>query len=94
MQYRKKPVVIEAYQLGVGDSVPDWFMDALSENRIITHGSKYPFATGHNTGISAIVKTLEGEVRAEYTDMIIKGVKGELYPCRRDIFEETYEAVA
>ena len=93
MKFRKKPIVIEAYQLGVGDAVPDWFMDALSEHRIITHGGKYVFATGHNAGISATIKTLEGEMRAEYTEMIIKGVQEERYPCRSDIFEATYDAV-
>lgn len=58
-KYRKKPVVIEAYQ---------------TDKEIIIH-------------------TLEGDMKADVGDYIIKGVNGEFYPCKPDIFEKTYEEV-
>lgn len=42
---------------------------------------------------SIVIKTLEGDMRAELGDWIIKGLKGELYPCKPDIFEATYEVI-
>lgn len=81
--YRKKPVVIEAYCYNQQphNYRPDWFSDRVTANVIIT----YP---DH-----AIIKTLEGDMRADLGDWIIKGVKGEVYPCKPDIFAATYEAV-
>lgn len=82
-KFRKKPVVIEAYRYNqVDDNYrPDWFQDRVSRDEIIT----YP---DH-----AVIKTLEGDMRADLGDWVIKGVKGEVYPCKPDIFEATYEAV-
>ena len=94
--YRKKPVVIEAIKwTGLnqremfiflsGESDPD-FMDIKTENENfkIDHGRV-------NRGL--IIKTLEGEHVADLGDFIIKGVKGEFYPCKPDIFALTYELV-
>jgi hypothetical protein len=78
MQYRKKPIVIEAFKYGY-DDFPEWFI-----------GSDYYVNTEHHW---LVIKTLEGDMAASLGDYIIKGVKGELYPCKRDIFEETYEQV-
>ncbi len=86
MRYRKKPVVIEAFQYD-GDLmnrngeyyVPQWAVEAF-ENGILFFD-----------GPTLKVKTLEGEMVADVNDCIIKGVKGELYPCKPDIFEATYE---
>lgn len=85
--YRKKPVVIEAYQFEnkVGrDTRPDWIMDAVKDGIIHFHHERLnpPYLT---------IQTLEGEMRASLGDWIIRGVKGELYPCKPDIFEATYE---
>lgn len=80
MKFRKKPVVIEAFQYQV-DCRPDWFQNRVSDNSIIT----YP----HHCEI----KTLEGVMRGDNGDYIIKGVKGELYPCKPDIFDATYERI-
>ena len=82
-KFRKKPIVIEAYCFNqVRENYrPDWLQDRVTANEIIT----YP---DH-----AIIKTLEGDMRADLGDWIIKGVKGEVYPCKPDIFEATYEAV-
>lgn len=83
-QYRKKPVVIDAFQwrplLPTGERaepIPDWIVM-----------SEYDLGPGN----SLMIKTLEGTMRADPDDWIIKGVKGELYPCKPDIFAATYEA--
>ena len=82
MKYRKKPVVIEAVRFMIDDSLPDWFMDRVTKNIIITH----------NDG-TCDIKTLEGAMKANKGDFIILGVNGEVYPCKPDIFEKTYEVV-
>ena len=85
MKYRKKPVVIEAFQLGV-DYIPDWFMDCVTKNAIILR-------CDYKGETSADIETLEGWHHANYGDYIIRGVKGEIYPCKPDIFAKTYEVV-
>ena len=89
MMYRKKPVVVEAFKLGA-DPMPDWFADAITEDRIILHGSSRGFFNGCDT--NADIETPEGWMHANYGDFIIRGVKGEIYPCKPDIFWMTYEA--
>jgi hypothetical protein len=105
MKFRKKPVVIEAVQVTAADyngksfdgspfsEVPDWLQRALADGTV----SVYP---GHETDYALWkIKTLEdgpnGEAKhiAEPGDWIIRGIKGELYPCKPDIFEKTYEPV-
>lgn len=78
-KYRKKPVIIEAFQWGI-DSVPDWWKNATG------------ITVDVNTG-SAFIPTLEGIHEARVKDFVIQGVKGELYPCKPDIFEMTYEKI-
>ncbi|WP_251860399.1 hypothetical protein [Clostridium sp. Marseille-Q2269] len=87
-EYRKKPVIIEAFQFGI-DPIPDWFMSKISDNTVILHnlGKKYP-KPGY-----CDIKTLEGTMRGIVGDYIIKGVNGELYPCKPDAFQNTYELV-
>lgn len=82
--YRKKPVAIEAVKYeGSGNFanplLPAWMWDAL-ENGVVS-----------NRKGDLIIKTLEGEHLASPGDWIIRGVKGELYPCKPDIFTATYE---
>ncbi len=78
-QYRKKPVVIEAFQIPCGlPEIPEWAADD-------------PSIIFRIDGSEAIINTLEGTMTASAGDWIIKGVKGELYPCKPDIFAETYE---
>ena len=80
MKYRKKPVVIEAVQ------ITDATFDDPHPNPEHIVGVIYdPIPR------QAIIKTLEGEMRGNIGDWIIKGVKGELYPCRDDIFAATYD---
>lgn len=83
MKYRKKPVVIEAYRFGNDiESVPIWLYAAEHEGVI--------FRDEEN---NLVVKTLKGNMIVSEGDYIIKGVKGELYPCKPDIFKMTYERV-
>lgn len=88
MKFRKKPVVIEAWRntedLPHRSLTPAWLSDAMNAGVVWFSGGYH----GHFT-----IKTLEGEMRAEYGDWIIRGVQGELYPCKPDIFEATYERV-
>ncbi len=89
-QYRKKPVVIEAIQWpGTKFEItpPQWFRDALYAE---------PGAPGFvmRIGDRIVIETLEGQVWAQPGDWIIRGVKGELYPCKPDIFAATYEPAA
>ena len=89
MKYRKKPVVIEAFRFG-HDNIPDWFRKALDDNYIEIESIPSFF------GSTSFVKiyTLEGTMEAHVGDYIIKGIQGELYPCKPKIFEETYELVS
>lgn len=90
MKYRKKPVVIEAFQLNERGLVKeDWFWDAVSDNVIITHD----FGKFYELPAWWEIKTLEGTMIAKAGDYIIRGINGEIYPCKPDIFEKTYEAV-
>lgn len=86
-QYRKKPVVIEAHQFTTNNEANDNHMNTLVE-WIIANGGN---AKHNSTDIR--IATLEGDMRADVGDWIIKGVKGEFYPCKPDIFEATYEKV-
>lgn len=80
MQYRKKPVVIEAVLFtGLNH---DEIADFCAPNTVKVGG-----------GYTLLIPTLEGEMTASKGDFIIKGVKGEFYPCKPDIFEATYEKV-
>ncbi len=77
-KFRKKPIVIEAIQYVGGNK------DEIIE---FTQGKAMA-----NTGYSHMtIPTLEGNHKADVSDWIIKGIKGEFYPCKPDIFKETYE---
>jgi hypothetical protein len=91
-RYRKKPVVIEAFQLTAENRAsnehwPSWANEAWQ---------KGPHEIGALVAVAGAqrieVVTLEGQLNASIGDWIIRGVKGELYPCKPDIFAATYEA--
>jgi hypothetical protein len=88
MQFRKKPVVINAHRIG-DDSWPDEIWDGVNRNEIVLN---LHTVNGECTG-HVEIKTLEGVMRGDVGDWIIRGVKGEFYPCKPDIFEATYERV-
>jgi len=89
-KYRKKPVEIEAFQFYV-DGFPDWFMDKVSANEVILINCDFNRYSINEA--SCKIKTLEGTMVGNGGDYIIKGVQGEIYPCKPDIFEATYEKV-
>lgn len=85
-KYRKKPVVIEAMQITDDISIASifgWMSANGAECRV--SGESRPF------GLE--ITTLEGVMKADAGDWIIRGVQGEFYPCKPDIFEATYDKV-
>lgn len=86
--YRKKPVVISAVLWdGCGaplPSMPDWFETAIKEGSIVPNEQDIS---------KLLIRTLDGTMTADSGDWIIRGVKGEIYPCKPDIFAATYEPV-
>ena len=90
-KYRKKPVIIEAKIFETNNEPQNenmteivmWVNQGRSEER------------GHawHNGTNIYIKTLEGVMTSHVGDYIIKGVKGEFYPCKPDIFKQTYEEV-
>jgi len=87
MKYRKKPVVIEAMQVGSSDDSHSEILAWAWPNRSVPQ----PLIRVHPSGFR--IDTLEGTMYANVGDWIIRGVKGELYPCKPDIFAATYEPV-
>lgn len=88
-QFRKKPVVIEAVHF-------DGSGDACTELSMFTGGFQIingPVLWNTNTNSGGKIRTLEGDMDFRPGDWIIKGVKGEFYPCKADIFAATYEPV-
>jgi len=83
-KYRKKPVIIEAIQFNGknGEEIIKWINDQSNRNAGLSSNKDY-----------ILIRTLEGTHRANIGDYIIKGIKGEFYPCKSDIFNETYEEI-
>lgn len=80
-KYRKKPITIEAIQFTKEslEDVRNWLgKDCIESN---------------SKTMELLINTLEGTMKASENDYIIKGIKGEFYPCKPDIFEQTYDAV-
>jgi len=87
-KFKKKPVVIEAWQWKgkLPNSIPSWMHEAFG---------KMPgeLCQSGIVGDTVVIHTLEGDMAANPGDWIIQGVKGEIYPCKPNIFEATYELV-
>jgi hypothetical protein len=86
--YRKKPIVIEARQLSEENCVEiaEWVLGRpVIDNRVFRSIAR------RRGGL--YIPTLEGDMLANLGDFIIKGINGEFYPCKSDIFEKTYEKV-
>ena len=84
-KFRKRPVIIEAEQ----------FVVYRPDDKVLTkvvNGVNYPVYKDEK-GHHILIPTLEGTMRCDNLDWIIKGVSGEYYPCKPDIFEKTYESV-
>lgn len=80
-EYRKKPVAIEAVKYTGKNNVND-ILNFIGERKL-----------AYLDGETLNIETLEGVMKADVGDYIIKGIKGEFYPCKPDIFEATYEKV-
>ncbi len=106
-KYRKKPIVVEAFQMTKerrwdNSEWPEWLNAAWQREPIVApelnEGAVWidpgaPIAKGHGSAAELLCGTLEGVHRIDWNDWIIQGVKSELYPCKPDIFEATYEPV-
>jgi len=95
MKFKKKPVVIDAFRIGK-DDIPDWALDKIADNTIILRSNapdNCHIDQRNEYETSCVIKTLEGNMTGDYGDYIIKGVEGEIYPCKPNIFEKTYEEV-
>lgn len=82
MKFRKKPVVIDAIQ---------W--DGFNKEELSRYMGEEVRTVTREEGKCIRIATLEGEMIASPQDWVIKGVKGEFYPCKPDIFESTYDEV-
>lgn len=97
MKYHKKPEIIEAVRVTSADfnghdwdgapfsESPDWLKTAIENGRVVLAPADTDYAQWN-------IPTLEGTMRATAGDYIIRGVNGELYPCKPDIFAKTYES--
>lgn len=86
LRYRKKPVIIEAYLISdTNDTqeIPKWLVDAVISGKVILIDEDK----------KCKITTLEGVMIGDVGDYIIQGIKGELYPCKPDIFIATYDKV-
>jgi len=94
-KYRKKPVVIEAFQMTQErrwDNHRDW-PDWLNKAWNTEGEGSLSIDADDPLEQKLVVGTLEGVCRVDWDDFIIRGVNGEIYPCKPDIFEKTYELV-
>ena len=92
--YRKKPVVIEAFRWTGGpdqEEDPVWFLEAMMDGRVffgVSSGS-----TSEKEKVGMFINTLEGPHEVSPGEWIIKGVEGEIYPCKDSVFTATYDPV-
>ena len=89
MKYKKKPLEVEAFQYKgkLEEDIPKWIVDAYRNNIAF-----YKFNESKND-VVLYLQTLEGPMSVSVNDYIIKGIYGELYACKPDIFLETYEKI-
>jgi hypothetical protein len=79
----KKPIRIKAVKIEKGMIIPNWFISEIMNGNI-----------ERINGLECAIKTLNGFRIAKEGDYVIKGIKGEVYPCKSDIFEASYEEVS
>jgi len=86
MKFVKKPVIVDAIKfIGKQDPILEFVKnsDGIIGFEVDSEGNN----------IAVIISTLEGEMKANIDDWIIKGIAGEIYPCRPNIFSKTYEPI-
>lgn len=87
LRYRKKPIEIDAIQLTQENvAAVEAFINGKAREQMLPGPGR-----GMHAGV--VITTLEGKMLASWGDWVIRGIKGEFYPCRDDIFEATYEPV-
>ena len=97
-KYRKKPVIVEAFQMTLtrrwdNSEWPNWLHEAWNSDPGVWIDPDAPIAEGKESANELVCGTLEGVYKITFGDYIIKGIQGEIYPCKSDIFEETYEKI-
>jgi len=93
-KYRKKPVEIDAVLWRATEGSMEEVLELVDFDALPGDGVHVEPGIGWTPAIGTLdIPTLEGTMTAQPGDWIIRGVKGELYPCKPDIFEATYEAV-
>lgn len=99
MKYRKKPVIVEAIQMTEEarwryEKWPSWLVEASQKDRS-EEGSVWVIGRfPKENRDKLVIHTLEGMMVVDWGDWIIKGTRGELYPCKPDVFADCYEGVA
>lgn len=97
--FRKKPVTVEAFQWTGGrdqEDDPIWIKEAINIGKVrFEQGFKGDtfIPSPRGDAVAMVIKTLEGDMLAFPEDFIIRGVEGEIYPCKPAIFEKTYEPI-
>ena len=91
MKYRKKPIVIEAVQILEDAAVP--LLELIDGSGEVDVVRGHPLSDIDGKVICVHIRTLEGQMLGDLGDWLIRGVKGEFYPCKPDIFAATYEPV-
>ena len=86
MKYRKKPIEVEAFRYGIKPYPDEFYEMLLTEKNIM-------IVRPQKTEEYMMIDTPEGVMRANRGDYIIRGIAGEVYPCKADIFEMIYEKV-
>lgn len=86
-KFKKKPVIIEALKITGSDKNLDELIDFMG------HSFEGASMNTKNKTAQVYIKTLEGTMTAKQGDYVIKGIKGEFYSCRGDIFKKSYEAI-
>lgn len=87
-KYRKKPVVVEAVRFTTKTGVGFNRAKRFAGSYFMEHQEHYA-----SEDMIYYIRTLEGDMKISEGDYIIKGVQGEFYPCKPDIFDQTYEMV-
>lgn len=87
-QYRKKPIVIDAFEwTGRPGALPNWFQSATAAAKVLI----VRYGDDPESPCFVRINTPEGQMEAKPGDFIIRGVKGEIYPCKPDIFVAIYD---
>lgn len=80
--YRKKPVYVRAFQVNKEDNrFPEWLCEYIDDGVMFRQDEESKWK----------IKTLEGEMEVEWGDFVIQGIQEEIYPCKPDIFRDTYD---